>query len=99
MGSRIAPAVITGRVVRGGVAQSVTRRDGTVRIVLTVMPAHPGAAAPEGVTAVIRFTEPVPVAAGERAEVLICWLPDGWDYAGPMLMPCAAVLTCAHIRR
>jgi hypothetical protein len=99
MSGEVAPAVIQGRVVAGAVAQTVTRRDGMVRIVLTVMPGHPAATAPEGQTAEILFAEPVPVVAGERAGILIEWLPEGHDWAGPVRLPVATVLTRAHVRR
>jgi hypothetical protein len=100
MGSQVAARVVTGRAFNGGVAMSVTRKDGMVRIMLTCVPSHPAAASAEGETVVIRFPSPVPVAAGERAGIAIGWASGGTpDYAGAVLMPVATVLTCAHVRR
>jgi hypothetical protein len=100
MGSRVAPRIISGRAFNGGVAMSVIRRDGMVRIMLTCVPGHPAAASTEGKTVEIRFPSPVPVAAGELAGIAIGWASGGVpDYAGPVLMPVATVLTCAHVRR
>jgi hypothetical protein len=100
MAKGLAPRVIEGRVLHGGVAQDVTRRPGYVRVVLTVAATHPAATAPEGVTAVIACSEAVPVTAGTRVEVLIVWAGGGgMEYAGAVLMPCDTVLREAHVRR
>ena len=100
MGSQVAPRVVEGRAFNGGVAMSVTRRDGMVRIMLTCVASHRAAASAEGETAVIAFPSPVPVAAGERAGIAIGWASGGTpDYAGAVLMPVATTLTCAHVRR
>lgn len=54
------PRVLEGRVFTGGVAQRVTREDGVTRILIAVL---------DGVPAVIRFPEPVTVAAGETFTI------------------------------
>jgi hypothetical protein len=92
--------VISGRVLTGHAAQRVNRHRGTVLIWLTCMPGHPAATCGEGETAEVLFSDPVPVAAGERVSVVIEWLPSGArDDAGPVWMPCAAVLDRAHVSR
>lgn len=99
MGSEVAPRVISGRVVSDRVAMDTDRVPGLVRITLTVMPGHPVTASTEGETAVVVFPEPVPVAAGDRVAILIGYAAGGAEgYAGPVLMPCSTVLTCAHVR-
>jgi hypothetical protein len=96
----LASRVVQGRVLPAGIAQAVSRRNGAVRIWLTVMPGHPAAASRSGRVVTIPFAEPVEVQAGESAAVVIEWLPGGTrDDAGPVWMPCATTLTCAHIRR
>lgn len=92
--------MVQGRAFNGGVAQDVRRRDGMVRIVLTCMPGHPAGACAEGQTAEIALPEPVPVAAGERVAIVIEWAAGATpDYAGPVWMPVATILTAAHVRR
>ena len=98
----LASRVVQGRVLPAGTAQAVSRRNGgtRVRIWLTVMPGHPAAAARPGRAVTIPFAESVDVQAGESVAVVIEWLPGGArDDAGPVWMPCATTLTCAHVRR
>ena len=99
MKAEIAPRVLEGRVLSGGVAMAVARSGDLVRVVLTVMAGHPAAGLAEGETGVIAFPSPVPVAAGERVGVVIRWASGGEEYAGAVWMPCGTVLRCAHIRR
>jgi hypothetical protein len=99
MGSEVAPRVLEGRVLTGGVALAVARSRGLVRIVLTVMAGHPAAGLAGGDTGVIAFPAPVPVAAGERVAVVLRWASGSEECAGAVLMPCAAVLREAHVRR
>ena len=99
MTGTVAPRVIQGYAFNGGVAMTVTRGPGLTRILLTVMPGHPAASPPEGEVVVITFPEPVPVAALERAAIVIDRAGGGTeDYAGAVLLPVATVLTQAHVR-
>jgi hypothetical protein len=99
MGSGIAPRVIEGRAFNGGVAMAVARSGARVQVALTVMPGHPAAALTEGQAGVIAFPSPVPVAAGEQVAIVIRWASGSEECAGPVWMPVATVLRCAHIRR
>lgn len=98
MGSEVAPRVLEGRAFNGGVAQSVARSQGLVRITLTVMSGHPAGNLAEGESGEVAF-EPVPVAAGERVAIVLRWAHGSEECAGPVLMPCDSVLRCAHVRR
>jgi hypothetical protein len=99
MARGLAPRVLEGRVLTGGVALAVARSGGLVRIVLTVMAGHPAAGLAEGDAGVIAFPAPVPVAAGERVAVVLRWASGSEECAGPVWMPVATVLREAHIRR
>ena len=59
MKAEIAPRVLEGRVLSGGVAMAVARSGDLVRVVLTVMAGHPAAGLAEGETGVIAFPSPV----------------------------------------
>ena len=102
MEARLASRVVSGRVITGGVAQSVAREGDLVFIALTCMPGHPAAISAEGETVVIPLPEPVAVKAGERTAIMITWLrgdSEARDYAGPVLMAVDQVIDRAHIRR
>ena len=99
MGSDITPRVLEGRAFNGGVALAVARSGGLVRVVVTVMAGHPAAALTEGQVGVITFPSAVPVAAGERAAIVIRWASGSEEYAGAVLMPRPTMLREAHIRR
>lgn len=70
----IGDGTITGRVVAGGFAQSVTREDGLTTIRLTAMPGQP-LPADDPSRMEIEFPEPVPVEAGE----MFCVVFDSAD--------------------
>ena len=99
MGSEVAPRVVEGRILPGGVAQAVARSQGLVRVVLTVMAGHPAAGLAERESGVITFPQPVPVAAGERVAIVLRWAHGGEECNGAVWIPCATVLREAHIRR
>ena len=99
MGSEVAPRVVEGRVLPGGVAMAVARSGDLVRVVLTVMAGHPAASLTERESGVIGFPQPVPVAAGERVAIVLRWAHGGEECNGAVWVPCATVLREAHIRR
>lgn len=99
MRSGVAPRVVQGRVLPGGVAMSVSRAPGLVSITLTLMPGHPATIGTEGETAEIAFPEGVPVAAGDRVAIVIEKGTGGSaGYAGPVWIPVATTLDRAHVR-
>jgi hypothetical protein len=93
----IESGVIEGRVMTGGVAQTVTREDGLVRIRLTCAPG--ARAVTYGPVTTIAFPEPVRVEAGSWVTVEVTSLPEpGRDDASqPMLMPGDVILTNATL--
>lgn len=99
MGSEVAPRVLEGRVLPGGVAMAVARSGCLVHVVLTLMAGHPAASLTEGESGVIGFPQPVPVAAGERVAIVLRWAHGGEECNGAVWIPCATVLREAHIRR
>jgi hypothetical protein len=99
MRAEVSPRVLEGRVLPAGVAMAAGRSGGLVRIVLTVMHGHPAASLTEGETGVIAFPGPVSVAAGERVAIVLRWGNGSEECAGPVWIPAATVLRCAHVRR
>jgi len=79
MGGELEPRVLEGRVITGGVAQSVTREDGVTRVRLTVF----GQLAPQldyeamaaGGPVSIPLPEPLEAAAGETVMFEVDWRP------------------------
>ena len=99
MKAEVAPRVLEGHVLTGGVAMAVARSQGLVRVVLTVMHGHPAASLTEGEVRVIAFPSPVPVAAGERVAIVLRWASGSEECSGPVLLPVATMLREAHVRR
>ena len=99
MKAEVAPRVLEGRVLTGGVAMAVARSHGLVRVGLTVMAGHPAAGLTEGQTATVEFPSPVPVAAGEQVAVVLRWASGSEECSGPVWMPASTVLRRAHIQR
>lgn len=91
---------IEGRVITGGIAQTVERDGDLTRIRLTRIP---GAATPgvktSGPLTTIKFPEPVTIDGGGFVTVEMDWLPAATqaDVAQPMHLPNTAVATTAYV--
>ena len=76
MGSELDTPGIEGRVIEGGMAQSVTREGDLVRVKLTRMPGQPLTQTTYGAMTSIPLPEPVRVEAGQWIAVDMEWLPE-----------------------
>lgn len=94
MSGELESPAIEGKPITGGIAQTVTRENGVVRIELQRVPGQPMAHASYGPAMSIPLPEPVTVKAGEVVVVEMGWLPEPerQDTSAPMYMRKAATI-------